>query len=444
MGYDAFISFSSKDGDAADKIRHGLETRGIACWMSSRDVLPGADFGDSIVSALETSRVMVLVFSTNANNSDEVKKELVLAGEYKMPVLPVRIEKVLPSGAFRYQLTIRQYLDLFEDWDTNMAKLAEQITRVVKDRVGPASETGAPADPAQDSLKAAARASMAQRATEEAHRRDMAESAAEQARAQEAARMAQATAAAQAEAAAAAQAQAAATAQAQAAAAAQAQAAAAAQAQAPRPADAVRPAPKPRVAMLAAVGGGLVIVAGALAMMFTRHPEPTPTLVTTTNPADAAPPQTAGLKPFVQPAPAGVSSVSLPPASVPAANPAIASTQPPGDTTAPQHAAPDLEGTATQVLDSGAVIVSGKIVNLFGIRGEDGRPAQAMQRYLKNTGGQLQCFAKGKSYQCFANGEDVAEHAVRNGWARTRDGAPAQYAVAEQEARRVHLGVWAM
>jgi len=377
MGYDAFISFSSKDGDAADKIRHGLETRGIACWMSSRDVLPGADFGDSIVSALETSRVMVLVFSTNANNSDEVKKELVLAGEYKMPVLPVRIEKVLPSGAFRYQLTIRQYLDLFEDWDTNMAKLAEQITRVVKDRVGPASEAAAPADPAQATAVARAQA-------------------------------------------------------------------AAAQAQAARPADAVRPAPKPRVAMLAAVGGGLVIVAGALAMMFTRHPEPTPTLVTTTNPADAAPPQTAGLKPFVQPAPAGVSSVSLPPASVPAANPAIASTQPPGDTTAPQHAAPDLEGTATQVLDSGAVIVSGKIVNLFGIRGEDGRPAQAMQRYLKNTGGQLQCFAKGKSYQCFANGEDVAEHAVRNGWARTRDGAPAQYAVAEQEARRVHLGVWAM
>ena len=377
MGYDAFISFSSKDGDAADKIRHGLETRGIACWMSSRDVLPGADFGDSIVSALETSRVMVLVFSTNANNSDEVKKELVLAGEYKMPVLPVRIEKVLPSGAFRYQLTIRQYLDLFEDWDTNMAKLAEQITRVVKDRVGPASEAAAPADPAQATAVARAQA-------------------------------------------------------------------AAAQAQAARPADAVRPAPKPRVAMLAAVGGGLVIVAGALAMMFTRHPEPTPTLVTTTNPADAAPPQTAGLKPFVQPAPAGVSSVSLPPASVSAANPAIASTQPPGDATAPQHAAPDLEGTATQVLDSGAVIVSGKIVNLFGIRGEDGRPAQAMQRYLKNTGGQLQCFAKGKSYQCFANGEDVAEHAVRNGWARTRDGAPAQYAVAEQEARRVHLGVWAM
>jgi len=38
------------------------------------------------------------------------------------------------------------------------------------------------------------------------------------------------------------------------------------------------------------------------------------------------------------------------------------------------------------VLDSGALIVSGKIVNLFAIRGDDGRPAQAIRRYLKSKG----------------------------------------------------------
>lgn len=131
MPHDAFISFSSKDVDAAAKICLGLETRGIACWMSTRDVPPGADFQESIIDALEAAHVMVLVFSANANNSGEMKKELVLAGDYKLPVLPVRIEKVIPSGAFRYQLTTRQYLDLFEDWDANLAKLANQIERIV-------------------------------------------------------------------------------------------------------------------------------------------------------------------------------------------------------------------------------------------------------------------------------------------------------------------------
>lgn len=147
MPHDAFISFSSKDVDAAAKICFGLETRGIACWMSTRDVPPGADFQESIIDALEAARVMVLVFSANANNSGEMKKELVLAGDYKLPVLPVRIENVIPSGAFRYQLTIRQYLDLFEDWDANLAKLADQISRMVARQPVPPNQPTSARDP---------------------------------------------------------------------------------------------------------------------------------------------------------------------------------------------------------------------------------------------------------------------------------------------------------
>jgi hypothetical protein len=151
MAHQVFISYSSKDAEAATRICHGLETRHIACWMSSRDVAPGADFQESIIEALEQAQVMVLVFSTNANNSSEMKKELVIAGDYKLPVLPVRIEKVLPTGAFRYQLTLRQYLDLFEDWDANMAKLAGQITRLLRPSASKRVEPPEPdPDQAQD------------------------------------------------------------------------------------------------------------------------------------------------------------------------------------------------------------------------------------------------------------------------------------------------------
>ncbi|SAK83793.1 hypothetical protein AWB82_05624 [Caballeronia glebae] len=86
--------------------------------------------------------------------------------------------------------------------------------------------------------------------------------------------------------------------------------------------------------------------------------------------------------------------------------------------------------------------MSGKIVNLYAIRGEDGRPARAMQRYLQSEGNMVRCFAHDEAYQCFANGHDIAVHAVRLGWARTRQGAPPQYAAAEDEARRARVGVW--
>ncbi|MGO4814440.1 protein kinase [Cupriavidus sp. 2MCAB6] len=197
----------------------------------------------------------------------------------------------------------------------------------------------------------------------------------------------------------------------------------------------VRPGPRLRVAGLGAAAAGLVVGAGILLMALTRHPQPTPPAPP---PASNVPPQVSVAEPPVQEQPIDLPPIALiPKPSSPPAGPG-------GGNPASPRAKPDLEGTVAQVLDSGALIVGGKIVNLSSIRGEDGKPAQAMQRYLKGKGNQLQCFAKDKAFQCFADGEDIGEHALRNGWARARDGAPAQYATAEQDARRAHVGVWAM
>jgi hypothetical protein len=42
----------------------------------------------------------------------------------------VRIENVLPTGSYILQFANLQYLDLFENWDKNLARLAEHIARV--------------------------------------------------------------------------------------------------------------------------------------------------------------------------------------------------------------------------------------------------------------------------------------------------------------------------
>ncbi|CAG2153902.1 serine/threonine-protein kinase [Cupriavidus numazuensis] len=183
-----------------------------------------------------------------------------------------------------------------------------------------------------------------------------------------------------------------------------------------------------RLVVIGAAGTGLVVAAGVLAWALMRQPESAPKPTVATVPVKPAPqPQ-----PPVEETP-----VNLPPIAL------VPQPPPPAPTPPANAPPPDLEGSVAQVLDSGALIVSGKIVNLFSIVGEDGRPAKAMQRYLKDKGNRLQCFAKGKAFQCFADGEDIAEHALRSGWARTRAGAPAPYSAAEQEARRARLGVWA-
>lgn len=94
------------------------------------------------------------------------------------------------------------------------------------------------------------------------------------------------------------------------------------------------------------------------------------------------------------------------------------------------------------MLDSAALIVSGRIVNLYGVRGADGRPAKAMQRYLESEGNVIQCYARDEAYQCFANGRDIAVRALRSGWVRARQGGSSPYAAAEQDARLARTGIW--
>ena len=113
------------------KLVSGLEARGIGCWISSRDIAGGDNYGDSIVDAIERTPAMVLVFSANANDSDEIKKEIALASQRRITVVPVRIEDATPSKAFRYELATRNWIDVFPDWNEGIDKLVERLAAIV-------------------------------------------------------------------------------------------------------------------------------------------------------------------------------------------------------------------------------------------------------------------------------------------------------------------------
>lgn len=125
MGHQVFISFSSKDKKLAEKIYSRLEKNGISCWISSKNIPPGADYQACIVEAINDAQIVVLIFSAQANDSNEVAKELSLAS--KKTLIPTRIEDVIPAGAFQYQLSNRQFIDLFEDFDNRLEELSDRI-----------------------------------------------------------------------------------------------------------------------------------------------------------------------------------------------------------------------------------------------------------------------------------------------------------------------------
>ena len=74
MNFDAFISYASKDKPTADAVCAALEDAQIRCWIAPRDILPGSDWSASIIDALDQCRVMILIFSGNANDSPQISQ----------------------------------------------------------------------------------------------------------------------------------------------------------------------------------------------------------------------------------------------------------------------------------------------------------------------------------------------------------------------------------
>ena len=127
-----FISHSSRDRKIAQTISGALEHRGFRCWISSRDIGPGENFQEAIVRAIRGSRVMVLVFTGHANNSNEIKKEMALASQHNLAVIPIRVEDVVPNDAFAYEFATRQWIDTFDNWEHAIERLALQLGTVLR------------------------------------------------------------------------------------------------------------------------------------------------------------------------------------------------------------------------------------------------------------------------------------------------------------------------
>jgi uncharacterized membrane protein (UPF0136 family) len=132
MAHDVFVSYSSKDKPTADAVCAVLESHDIRCWVAPRDILPGHDWGGSIIEAINGARAMVLVFSANANASSQIKREVERAVNKGIPVIPLRIEDVAPTATLEYFLCTPHWLDAFTPpLDRHLQYLAEVTRKIV-------------------------------------------------------------------------------------------------------------------------------------------------------------------------------------------------------------------------------------------------------------------------------------------------------------------------
>ena len=111
MAFDVFISYASKDKIVADAVCVRLESSGIRCWIAPRDIVAGTSYGEAIIEAIHGAKVMVLVFSSNANASGHIPKEVERAVSNGVAILPFRIEDVAPGKSLDYFIGSVHWLD---------------------------------------------------------------------------------------------------------------------------------------------------------------------------------------------------------------------------------------------------------------------------------------------------------------------------------------------
>ena len=111
MAHDVFISYAQHDKATADAVCHGLESAGIRCWIAPRDVPAGSNWKTQLVEAIRQARLMVLVFSSEADRSPQVMREVDIAFESGVPIVPFRIEDVKMSDEMYYCIAARHWLD---------------------------------------------------------------------------------------------------------------------------------------------------------------------------------------------------------------------------------------------------------------------------------------------------------------------------------------------
>lgn len=133
MGCEVFISHASGDAVLAQAIVHALEAAELSCWIAPRNILPGTDYAEAIIEAIEEAAVMVVVVSDEANRSRHVPREVERAIARDVSLVPFRIADIAPSKSLEYFLSSQHWLHaLPPPVEAHIAKLVDAVSALVR------------------------------------------------------------------------------------------------------------------------------------------------------------------------------------------------------------------------------------------------------------------------------------------------------------------------
>lgn len=112
MAFNIFVSYSTRDLQVVNALRHYLQLTEAAVYVAEYSMPAGQSLPVDIRRVIETCDLFLLVWSTNAQNSEWVPQEIGVATGLKKPIMPVVLHKDMKLPAFLSDL---KYLKLYEN-----------------------------------------------------------------------------------------------------------------------------------------------------------------------------------------------------------------------------------------------------------------------------------------------------------------------------------------
>src|SRR5689334_9010637 len=86
-----FISYSRHDEPFADRLANDLIAAGFEIWLDRKDILPGANWGQSIQEGLDAGEIMLLVVTPESMASNNVALEWQYYFDNGKQIIPLRL-----------------------------------------------------------------------------------------------------------------------------------------------------------------------------------------------------------------------------------------------------------------------------------------------------------------------------------------------------------------
>lgn len=110
MAHEVFISYKSENAEYADALHERFEQEGIKCWLDTNNIRTAKNFAQEIIDGLNEAKVIVLIYSKEADKSKYVYREIETAFEANKHIVPLKIDETFPED-LEFFLRGTQWLD---------------------------------------------------------------------------------------------------------------------------------------------------------------------------------------------------------------------------------------------------------------------------------------------------------------------------------------------